>query len=58
MFKLSLVRSQREDKTAYLAVRAGSLAGFAAVRYDLRHLLRYAAALFAALAALRAARRA
>lgn len=58
MMRLSLARSQREEKTAYLAVRVGDLAGFAAVRYDLRHLLRYAAALFAALAALRAARRA
>lgn len=52
MIKLSLARSQREDKTAYLAVRAGNLAGFAAIRYDLRHLLRGLCALLAAVAAL------
>lgn len=40
MLKLSLARLQREEKTAYLAVRIGDLAGFAALRYDLRHLLR------------------
>lgn len=53
MLKLSLARSQREEKTAYLAVRIGDLAGFAALRYDLRHLLRGFCALLAAAAALR-----
>lgn len=53
MLKLSLARSQREEKTAYLAVRIGDLAGFAALRYDLRHLLRAFCALLAVGTALR-----
>lgn len=51
--KIRVVKSQWEDKTAYVAVRAGGLNGFAAIRYDLRDLLRYALAALAALAALR-----
>ena len=38
---IRIAKSQREDKTAYVAVRAGEMTGFAAVRYDLRSLLRY-----------------
>ena len=40
-------------QTAYVAVRAGEMTGFAAVRYDLRSLLRYAGVTLAALIALR-----
>ena len=39
--QIRIAKSQREDKTAYVAVRAGEMTGFAAVRYDLRSLLRY-----------------
>lgn len=56
MLKLSLARSQREEKTAYLAVRIGDLVGFAALRYDLRHLLRAFCALLAVGTALRTLR--
>ena len=42
--QIRIAKSQREDKTAYVAVRAGEMTGFAAVRYDLRSLLRYAGA--------------
>jgi len=47
--QIRIAKSQREDKTAYVAVRAGEMTGFAAVRYDLRSryvlrsLLRYRA---------------
>ena len=37
--QIRIAKSQREDKTAYVAVRAGEMTGFAAVRYDLRSLL-------------------
>ena len=33
--QIRIAKSQREDKTAYVAVRAGEMTGFAAVRYDL-----------------------
>ena len=32
--QIRIAKSQREDKTAYVAVRAGEMTGFAAVRYD------------------------
>ena len=51
--QIRIAKSQREDKTAYVAVRAGEMTGFAAVRYDLRSLLRYAGVTLAALIALR-----
>lgn len=57
MLKLALARSKREEKTAYIAVRAGEATFFAALRYDLRHLLRYAAAALAVLTALRRKRK-
>ena len=53
--QIRIAKSQREDKTAYVAVRAGEMTGFAAVRYDLRSLLRYAGVTLAALIALGAA---
>ena len=31
--QIRIAKSQREDKTAYVAVRAGEMTGFAAVRY-------------------------
>ena len=46
--QIRIDKSQREDKTAYVAVRAGEMTGFAAVRYDLRSLLRYAGVTLAA----------
>ena len=46
--QIRIAKSQREDKTAYVAVRAGEMTGFAAVRYDLRSLLRYAGVTLAA----------
>ena len=49
--QIRIAKSQREDKTAYVAVRAGEMTGFA--RYDLRSLLRYAGVTLAALIALR-----
>jgi len=48
-----LARSPKQDKTLLVGVRAGGLTGFAALRYDLRSLLRYACAVLTALAALR-----
>ena len=51
--QVRIAKSQREDKTAYVAVRAGEMTGFAAGRYDLRSLLRYAGVTLAALIALR-----
>lgn len=51
--QIRIAKSQREDKTAYVAVHAGEMTGFAAVRYDLRSLLRYAGVTLAALIALR-----
>ena len=48
--QIRIAKSQREDKTAYVAVRAGEMTGFA---YDLRSLLRYAGVTLAALIALR-----
>jgi len=50
--QIRIAKSQREDKTAYVAVRAGEMTGFAA-GYDLRSLLRYAGVTLAALIALR-----
>ena len=47
--QIRIAKSQREDKTAYVAVRAGEMTGFAAVRY----VLRYAGVTLAALIALR-----
>ena len=46
--QIRIAKSQREDKTAYVAVRAGEMTG-----YDLRSLLRYAGVTLAALIALR-----
>ncbi len=51
--KIRIARSRREDRTAYIAVRSGSMAGFAAVRCDLRSLLRYAGITLAAFAAMK-----
>lgn len=48
-----LERSPKQDKTLLIGVRAGGLTGFAALRCDLRSLLRYACVVLTALAALR-----
>ena len=51
--QIRIAKSQREDKTTKKDVHADEMTSFAAVRYDLRSLLRYAGVTLAALIALR-----
>lgn len=50
-------RAAREDRVLCVGMQCGGFSGFAALHYDLRHLLRYFCCAAAMIAALRGLRR-